>query len=118
MKRSSNAMKLAPDARFFVLGGGCSSSLHATRRKPLGASHFGASDVYAWSVKALRVQSRHRRDARVYGHTATVVHGQDEYVLHSHCTVIFTQLHQCTRCPSRFFYLSRERTHSVVNILL
>ena len=61
------------NTRFLV---GCSSPpFHATRRAPHGASHAqGYVAMSAWSVKTRRSPSRHCRDARVYGHTATTMH--------------------------------------------
>ena len=48
-------------------------TLHATRRTPHGASCLVLA-MSAWSVKTRRAPSRHRRDARVYGHTTTAMH--------------------------------------------
>ena len=50
-------------------------TLHATRRTPHGASGLvQAINVCPWLVKTRRAPSRHSRDARVYGHTATAMH--------------------------------------------
>ena len=48
-------------------------TLHATRRTPRGASRL-VQAMSAWLVKTRRTPSRHSRDARVYGHTATAMH--------------------------------------------
>ena len=48
-------------------------TLHATRRTPHGALRL-VQAMSAWLVKTQRVPSRHRRDARVYGHTTTAMH--------------------------------------------
>ena len=53
-------------------------TLHATRRTPYGASRL-VQAVSAWSVKTRHAPSRHCRDARVDGHTTTVMH-DIEYV--------------------------------------
>ena len=53
-------------------------TLHATRRTPHGASRLGQA-MSAWFVKTRRAPSRHRRDARVHGHTTTAMH---EYRVH------------------------------------
>ena len=48
-------------------------SLHATHRKPHGASSLVLA-MSAWSVKSRRAPSQHCRDARVYGHATTAMH--------------------------------------------
>ena len=48
-------------------------TLHAARRIPHGASRL-LQAMSAWLVKTRRAPSRHRRDARVYGHTITAMH--------------------------------------------
>ena len=50
-------------------------TLHATRPTPHGASRL-VQAMPVWSVKTRRAPSRHGRDARVYGHTTTVMHGE------------------------------------------
>ena len=55
------------------------SNLHAPCDSP-STSRFASRLVLAmsaWSVKTRRAPSRHRRDARVYGHTTTVVHDNE-----------------------------------------
>ena len=47
-------------------------TIHATRRTPHGASRL-VHAMSAWLVNIRRVPSRHSRDARVYGHTTTVM---------------------------------------------
>ena len=47
--------------------------LHSTRRTPDGASRL-VQAMPAWLVKTRRAPSQHSRDARVYGHTTTVMH--------------------------------------------
>ena len=51
-------------------------TLHATRRTPHGASRLVLA-MSAWSVKTRRAPSRHRKDARVYGPTATAMHDNE-----------------------------------------
>ena len=51
-------------------------TLHATRRTPHGASRLVLA-MSAWSVKTRRALSRHCRDARVYSHTTTAMHGNE-----------------------------------------
>ena len=46
---------------------------HATRRTPHGATCLEKA-MSAWSMKTRRAPSRHRRDARVYGHATTAMH--------------------------------------------
>ena len=48
-------------------------TLHATRPIPHDAWRL-VQAMCVWSVKARRAPSRHCRDARVYGHTTTVMH--------------------------------------------
>ena len=48
-------------------------TLHATRPTPHGASRL-VQAMSAWSVKTRRAPSRHRKDAKVYGHVATAMH--------------------------------------------
>ena len=48
-------------------------TLHATRRKPHGASRLVLA-MSAWSVKTRRAPPRPCGDARVYGHTTTAMH--------------------------------------------
>ena len=48
-------------------------TLQATRPTPHGASRL-VQPMSAWLVKTRRAPSRHRRDARVYGHTTTAMH--------------------------------------------
>ena len=48
-------------------------TLHAIRRTPHGASRL-VQATSAWLAKTRRAPSRHSRDARVYGHTATAMH--------------------------------------------
>ena len=47
-------------------------TLHATRRTLHGVSRSGQA-ISSWSVKTRRAPSQHCRDARVYGHTTTVM---------------------------------------------
>ena len=54
-----------PRKRFLV---GCSSPFHAINRTPHGALRL-VQTMSTWSVKTRRAPSRHRRDARAYGHT-------------------------------------------------
>ena len=49
-------------------------TLYATRPTPHGASRL-VQAMSAWSAKTRRAPSRHYRDAMVYGHTTTVMHG-------------------------------------------
>ena len=51
-------------------------TLHASCPTPHGASRL-AQAMSAWSMETRRAPSRHRRDARVYGHTTTVVHDNE-----------------------------------------
>ena len=51
-------------------------TLHGTRRTPHGASRLVLA-MSAWSVKTRRAPSRRCRDARVYGHTTTAMHGNE-----------------------------------------
>ena len=51
-------------------------TLHATHRTPHGASRQVLA-MLAWSVKARRAPSRHRRDARVYGHKTTAMYANE-----------------------------------------
>ena len=51
-------------------------TLHATRGAPHVASHL-VLPMFAWSVKTRRAPSRHCRDARVYGHTTTAMHDNE-----------------------------------------
>ena len=48
--------------------------LHAACRTPHGALRL-VQAMSAWSVKTRRATSRHNRNARVYGHTTTAMHG-------------------------------------------
>ena len=48
-------------------------TLHTTRPTPHGASRL-VQEMSAWSVKTRRAPSRHRRDARLYGHRNTAMH--------------------------------------------
>ena len=48
-------------------------TLHATRPTPNDPSRM-AQDMSGWSVKTRRAPPRHCRDARVYGHTTTVMY--------------------------------------------
>ena len=48
--------------------------LYATRLTPHGASRLGQA-MSVSSSKTRRAPSRHCRDARVYGHTTTAMHG-------------------------------------------
>ena len=56
-------------------------TLRATRRAPHGASRV-VQAMSAWSVKLRRAPSCHCRDARVYGHTTTVMHDMSTSPLH------------------------------------
>ena len=49
-------------------------TLHATPRRPHGASRLWCKQISAWLVKTRRAPSRHSRDARVYGRTTTTMH--------------------------------------------
>ena len=49
-------------------------TLNTTHLTPHGASRL-VQVMSAWSVKTRRAPSRHCRDARVYGHTTTAMHG-------------------------------------------
>ena len=53
-------------------------TVHATRRTPHGASLLVLA-MFAWSVKTRRTPSRHRKDARICGHTTTAMH-DNEYI--------------------------------------
>ena len=53
-------------------------ALHAARQTPHGTWRL-VQAVPAWSVKTRQAPSRHYRDARVYGHTTTVMH-EIEYI--------------------------------------
>ena len=71
-------------------------TFHATRPTPHGASCL-VQAMSAWSVKTRRAPSRHCGDARVYGHTTTIMHGmstrtpppcfpeKNENTFRSHC---------------------------------
>ena len=68
-----------PYARKFASPAVCSRmhlTLHATRPAPHDASRL-VQEMSAWSGRPLRAPSRHCRDARVYGHTTTVMHGMN-----------------------------------------
>ena len=51
-------------------------ALHATRLTPHGASSLVLA-MSAWPVKTRRAPSRHCIDTRVYGHTASAMHGNE-----------------------------------------
>ena len=59
-------------------GIGCLAKPYCTSSTPHGASRL-VQAMPAWSVKSRRAPSRHCRDARVYGHTTTVMH-HNEYM--------------------------------------
>ena len=50
--------------------------LYATRPAPHGASRL-VQAMSTWSVKKRRARPRHCRDARIYGHTTTTMHGKE-----------------------------------------
>ena len=71
---------------------------HATRRTSHGASRL-VQVMSAWSVKTRRTPSRHRRDARVYGHTTTVMHNNEYTPLRPFCTVSRCNVIARVHCP-------------------
>ena len=73
-------------------------TLHATRRTTHGASRL-VQAMSLWLVKTRRAPSRHRRNARVYGHTTTAMH---EYRLTPH-----PLFHPCSLSPSLPLLLPR-----------
>ena len=69
-------------------------TLHATRRTPQGASRLVRA-MCAWAVKTRRAPSRHCREARVYGHTATAMH-DIEYTPQYSSTTLYSPAVLCT----------------------
>ena len=70
-------------------------TLHASGRTPHGASLCLVQAMSAWSVKTRRAPSRLCRDARVYGHTTTVMHGRSVPFPHT-CMLHLSLFHSRT----------------------
>ena len=86
-------------------------TLHATRRTPHDASRLVLA-MSAWSAKTRRAPSRHSRDARVYGHTTTVVHDMSTPAPHTgeaHKTITYRH-----RLKSRRHHLKLVKGDAIV----